>query len=97
MKKSGEPKITNVVYNYIPVAAYEPFNGIEGSVPATITKDVAMEHTYTIDITDNSRIQNKQKLSVVALLINKNNGKIVNAAKFKFNQDSEAIPTAMEK
>ena len=86
---SGEPKITNVVYNYIPVAAYEPFNGIEGSVPATITKDVAMEHNYSIDISSITRIQDKKKLSVVALLIDKNSGKIVNAAKFKFDKDSD--------
>ena len=85
----GESKITNVVYNYIPVAAYEPFDGIDGSVPATITKDVAMEHKYTIDISGNTRIQDKTKLSVVALLIDKTNGKIVNAAKFMFNQDSD--------
>ncbi len=86
----GESKITNVVYNYIPVAAYEPFEGIEGSVPATITKDVAMEHAYTIDITGNNRIQDKQKLSVVALLIDKDTKKIVNAAKFKFDKESDA-------
>lgn len=86
----GESKITNVVYNYIPVAAYEPFEGIEGSVPATITKDVAMEHAYTIDITGNDRIQDKQKLSVVALLIDKDTKKIVNAAKFKFDKESDA-------
>lgn len=87
---SGESKITNVVYNYIPVAAYEPFNGIEGSIPATITKDVAMDHSYTIDISGNDRIQNKTKLSVVALLIDKTNNKIVNAAKFKFEKESSA-------
>ena len=86
----GESKITNVVYNYIPVAAYEPFEGIEGSVPATITKDVAMEHAYTIDIVGNDRIQDKQKLSVVALLIDKDTKKIVNAAKFKFDKESDA-------
>lgn len=86
----GESKITNVVYNYIPVAAYEPFEGIEGSVPATITKDVAMEHAYTIDIAGNDRIQDKQKLSVVALLIDKDTKKIVNAAKFKFDKESDA-------
>ena len=86
----GESKITNVVYNYIPVAAYEPFEGIEGSVPATITKDVAMEHAYTIDIAGNNRIQDKQKLSVVALLIDKDTKKIVNAAKFKFDKESDA-------
>ena len=87
---SGEPKITNVVYNNIPVAAYEPHNGIEGSLPTTITRDVAVEHNYTMDISSNDRIQNKKKLSVVALLIDQKNNKIVNAAKFKFEKDSNS-------
>lgn len=83
-------KIKDAVYNNVPVAVWEPFNGIEGSVPTTITKDVAMEHTYTLDIKDNTRIQKKQKLSVVALLIDKTTGKIVNAAKFKFEKDNSS-------
>lgn len=87
---SGASKLTNVVYNYIPVAAYEPFNGIEGSVPTTITKDVANVYNYEINISGNNRIKDKEKLSVVALLIDKTTGKIVNAAKFKFSQNSDA-------
>lgn len=83
-------KIKDAVYNNVPVAVWEPFNGIEGSVPSSITKDVAMEHTYTLDIKDNTRIQKKQKLSVVALLIDKTTGKIVNAAKFKFEKDNSS-------
>ncbi len=86
----GESKITNVAYNYIPVAAYEPFNGIEGSLPATIVKDEAMEHDFTIDISDNTRIQDKKKLSVIALLLDKETGKIINAAKFKFDKGSDS-------
>ena len=81
-------KMTDVTYNYVPVAVYEPFNGIEGSVPATITADDAMEHNYVIDITGNERIQDKKKLGVVALLIDKTSGKVINAAKFKFDKDS---------
>lgn len=86
----GEPKITNVAYNYIPVAAYEPFCGIEGSLPTTIVKDEAMEHEYTIDISANTRIQDKMKLSVIALLLDKDTGKIINAAKFKFDKGSDS-------
>ena len=82
-----ESKMKNVSYNYVPVAAYEPFDGIEGSVPASITQDVPMTHSYQIDITGNTRIQDKEKLTVVALLIDKNNGKVVNAAKFMFYDD----------
>ena len=81
-------KMTDVTYNYVPVAVYEPFNGIEGSVPAAITADKAMEHNYVMDITTNIRIQNKKKLGVVALLIDKTSGKVINAAKFKFEKDS---------
>ena len=87
---SGESKITNVAYNYIPVAAYEPFDGIEGSVPSTIVKDEDMVHNYSIDISANTRIQNKKKLSVIALLIDKTTGKIVNGAKYKFDKGSDS-------
>ena len=66
----------------------DPFDGIAGSVPATITADEAMEHNYVMDIATNTRIQNKKKLGVVALLIDKATGKVVNAAKFKFEKDS---------
>ena len=91
----SQSKMTDVTYNHVPVAAYEPFDGIKGSVPATITKDVAMEHTYQIDITSNTRIQDKEKLSVVALLIDKTDGKIVNAAQFKFYKNDDSGETAI--
>ena len=91
----SESKMTDVVYNHVPVAAYEPFTGIAGSVPASITKDVAMKHEYSIDITGNTRIQDKEKLSVVALLIDKTDGTIVNAAQFKFYQDDESGETSI--
>lgn len=83
----GEYKMKDVTFNYVPVAAYEPFDGIEDSVPASITQDVPMTHNYQIDITGNTRIQDKEKLTVVAILIDKNNGKVVNAAKFMFYDD----------
>ena len=86
---SGQSKITNAVYNYVPVAVYEPFNGIEGSVPATIVKDAPMQHNFVMDISANTRIQDKKKLAVIALLIDNNTNKIVNAAKYKFDKDSD--------
>ena len=91
----SESKMTDVTFNHTPVAAFEPFKGIEGSLPATINKDVALTHNYQIDITGNTRIQDKEKLSVVALLIDKADGKIVNAAQFKFYQDDESGETAI--
>ena len=92
----AEAKITNVVYNHIPVAAYNPFDGIVGSLPATIKKDVAMVHDYKINISGNDRIQDKKKLSVVALLIDNSTGKIINAAKFKFNKDDDTSQSGFQ-
>ena len=91
-----QSKMADAVYNYIPVAAYEPFKGIEGSLPANISKDVAQYHSYQIDLTGNTRIQDKEKLTVVAMLIDTTSGKIVNGAQFKFNRDDEAGDTAIQ-
>lgn len=78
---SKPSKITDMRYNNVPVAAWEPMTGVDGTVPTTITHDVSMEYTFTADISDNTRIQNKNRLTVVVLLLDKNTGKIVNAAK----------------
>ncbi len=77
-------KITDMKYDHVPVAAWEPMTGVAGTIPTTITHDVPMEYTFKADISSNTRIQNKNKLTVVALLLHKETGKIINAAKFKF-------------
>ena len=43
-----------------------------------------MDFNYTLDIADNDRIQNKDLLTVVALLLNKDTHEVLNAAKFAF-------------
>lgn len=78
---SQPAKITNMKYDHVPVAAWEPMTGVAGTIPATITHDVPMEYTFKADISSNTRIQNKNKLTVVVLLIDKTTGKIINAAK----------------
>ena len=87
---AGKPaKMQDVKYDYVPVATWQHQYGVEGSLPATITSEVPMNYTYTLDISGNTRIQNKNRLSVVALLLNKNTGEVLNAAKFKFTPDPE--------
>ena len=80
-------KMQDVKYDYVPVATWQHQTGVPGSLPATIASEVPMYYTYTLDISDNTRIQNKENLTVVALLLNKNTGEVVNAAKFKFAPD----------
>lgn len=74
-------KITDMKYDHVPVAAWEPMTGVAGTIPTTITHDVPMEYTFKADISGNTRIQNKNKLTVVVLLIDKETGKIINANK----------------
>ena len=82
-------KIEDMTYDYVPVAVWEPRTGVEGTLPATIVSEVPMNNTYTLDIADNTRIQNKERLTVVALLLNKETGDVLNVAKFKFTPDPD--------
>lgn len=77
-------KIKDMKYDYVPVAVWEHESGIAGSLPATITSEKPMDFNYTLDIADNDRIQNKDLLTVVALLLNKDTHEVLNAAKFAF-------------
>lgn len=82
-------KIQDMKYDDVPVAVWESQTGVAGSLPATITSEVPMDYTYTLDISGNTRIQNKAQLTVVALLLNKVTGEVLNAAKFKFTPDPD--------
>lgn len=92
----GEPMVSGVVYNDVAVAwseekvekvevngyIYELHNsGIEGSLPETLTGGVPVEHTYTFNIADNKVIQKKNKLTVIAAIVDGDTKKIVNANK----------------
>ena len=86
---SKPAKITDMKYDHVPVAAWEPMTGVAGTIPTTITHDVPMEYTFKADISSNTRIQNKNKLTVVALLIHKETGKIINANKVSMASDMD--------
>ena len=82
-------KMQDVKYDYVPVATWQHQTGVEGSLPATIVSEVPMSYTYTLDIAGNTRIQNKARLTVVAILLNKQTGEVLNSAKFKFTPDPD--------
>lgn len=91
-------------YDNVVVGAWEAATGIDKSIEAPITEDEAQEYTATLNITENTLIQNKNKLYLTALLINTNNGCIVNAAQVNLvdpsgienveNSDSNATEVA---
>ena len=75
--------ITGQEYNNVAVAAWGPYKGVDGSLVGPYAVGKSIEGSYTADITGNQHIQNKDNLSVVALLVNKEDGTIINAAKCK--------------
>ena len=81
--------IEDMKYDYVPVATWQHETGVEGLLPSTIISEVPMNNTYTLDISGNTRIQNKERLVVVALLLNKDTKELVNCAKFKFTPDPD--------
>lgn len=79
--------ITDMEYDHVAIAAWGANKGISGSVSTPIKADVPQEFTYERSISDNPLVQDKEKLYVVALLLDKNTGKIINAAKCKVGEE----------
>jgi thiol-disulfide isomerase/thioredoxin len=69
-----------VVYNDVAVAAYGITEGLANSVKAPLAVDEEKTHSYTISVASNTLIQDKQQLRVVAFIIDRVNGRVVNAA-----------------
>ena len=74
-------------YDHVGIAALSIMEGVDGSIHAPIVAGRTQKHTALFDITDGIRstkgiemIQDVDRLSVVAILINRNNGRVVNAA-----------------
>ncbi len=86
-------KITGYVYNHVAIAAWDAENGVEGSLPTALVADKTNEHIYTCKIDNIGLLQDKEKLTVAVLLIDRNTGKILNGAKSKI---SKYDPTAIK-
>jgi len=93
-------------FDHVGIAAKDIAKGMNGSVTAPIVAGKTQQHTTTFDLTNGIQsrygiemIQDKSKLKVVAILINRNNGKIVNAEQTTISDYSTGIEqtTADEK
>lgn len=60
------------------------FDGIENSIPDKVTKGESYEFNYTMDL---YKVANIDKTEIIAMLLNTENGQIVNAAKVKVTDD----------
>ena len=73
--------VTDVIYNHVPVNTLGIKQGIQGSIQAPIAAFVPQTYTNTVTTLNVKVIQDKSRLSAVALLLNTETGRIVNAAK----------------
>ena len=73
-------RVSGLNYNHVAVAAWQIQNGFDGSVNSSFEAGESMKFNYLADITTKSVIQDKTKLKVAALLIDRNTKKIINAA-----------------
>ena len=93
MFTEGSSKMSGLVFNDVLVARSGKA-GIEGSLSAPIEADVAKECTYAfnmdqvVNTSGSSLVQDKSKLRVIALLIEKESGRIINANKAMAGQSS---------
>ncbi len=80
---SAPKRVSGVKFNHVAVAGWDLMLGVEGSLPQTITDGKAIDSSFDGDISDNTLIQDKTKLTAVAMVVDTHSARILNAAKAK--------------
>lgn len=73
--------VSNLQYDHVAVAGWDVKDGVDGSVESSVRDGAVQEFVFTGDISASTLIQDKAKLTAIALLIDRKNGFIVNAAR----------------
>ena len=72
--------VSGLEFNHVAVAAWNITDGAKGSVSPKIVNGAVQTYSFEADITGKKLIQNKSKLKVITLLIDRTTGFVVNAA-----------------
>ena len=80
---NGEEELKGVIYDNVVVASLGVYGGIEETISSEIKIDEIQTHKMAFDLSEFPIIQDKSKLSVCAVLLDTNSGKVVNANKGK--------------
>lgn len=83
-------RITGLEFDHVAVAGWGIENGVDGSIPESFNDGETLNYLYKADISSNTIIQDKSKLHVVVLLLDRSTGKIINAAKTTITTASDA-------
>ena len=81
--------ITNIEYDHVAVAGWEIDRGVDKCFES-LQLYVPQKKVYNCDISGNELIQDKSRLSLVAMLIDRKSNRIVNAAKSAIGEYEES-------
>lgn len=85
-------EVSGLEFNHVAVAAWDIAGGVNGSISSTIQAGEIQSYTYEASIAGKSLIQDKSKLKIIAMLIDRSTGRIANAAQTTINDfDPSAI------
>ena len=88
--------VTDIAYNHVAIAATDIVKGIDGSIASPLLSGQAQTYTATIDLSQNTLIQDKGRLHGIVLLIDKATNRIVNAAKSTIGTSSAVLSVAAD-
>ena len=73
--------LTDIAYNHVAADIAGVNDGIPGSIASPLAEGTTQLFTYTLNVADNTIIQDRQQLNAIAMLIDTRDGAVVNAAK----------------
>ena len=78
---SAPDEVSGLEFNHVAVAGWSVLDGVDGSLPATVSDGKAIDSFFNGDISGNTLIQDKSRLTAIVLLLDGVSGKILSAAK----------------
>lgn len=78
---SAPDEVSGLEFNHVAVAGWSVLDGVDGSLPATVSDGKAIDGFFNGDISGNTLIQDKSRLTAIVLLLDGVSGKILSAAK----------------
>jgi hypothetical protein len=89
--REAPSSVAGIEYDHVAIAAKDIFSGADICEKEGVKVGEQIANTSTISIAGNQLVQDKSKLSAVALLIDRSNNQIVNAAKVNIKTAKDAI------
>ena len=82
--------VSGLEFDHVAVGAWSIANGVNGSINKNIKAGEVQKYNFKADITSKTVVQDKSKLTVAVLLIDKSIGSIVNADQTTINNPGES-------